>query len=87
VSPGGAADDDLSLFNAVLDPVIAHAHSLGPFLENGFFAMPSLASWGWPISFSVSRVTVPVLALTNRAPYSASATEETTCLPYAPCYS
>jgi hypothetical protein len=33
---GGAADVELSLFNAVLDPVIAHVHSLGPFLENGF---------------------------------------------------
>jgi hypothetical protein len=33
---GVPADVELSLFNAVLDPVIAHVHSLGPFLENGF---------------------------------------------------
>jgi hypothetical protein len=86
---GGPADVEFSLFNGVLDPVIAHVHSLEPFLENGFvcnaisggivrFELCSI--WGWPIYFSVSRVTVPVLALKNRAPYSASATEETTCL-------
>jgi hypothetical protein len=33
---GGPPDVQLSLFNAVLDLVIAHVHSLGPFLENGF---------------------------------------------------
>jgi hypothetical protein len=33
---GGRADVELSLFNAVLDPVIAHIHSIGPFLEKCF---------------------------------------------------
>jgi hypothetical protein len=33
---GGPADVELSLLNAVLDPVIAHVHNLGSFLENGF---------------------------------------------------
>jgi hypothetical protein len=86
---GGPADVELSLLDAVLDPVITHVHRLRPCLENGFFSMPSAvvvsvlssaASWGCPISFSVSRMTVPVLELTNRAPYRASETEETTCL-------
>jgi hypothetical protein len=38
----------------------------------------SVASYGCPISLRVSRVTVPVLALTKMAPYSVSAMEETT---------
>jgi hypothetical protein len=33
---GGPADVELSLFNAVLDAVVAHVHSLGTVLENGF---------------------------------------------------
>jgi hypothetical protein len=33
---GGAADIKLSLLDAVLDPVVAHIHSFGSFLENSF---------------------------------------------------
>jgi hypothetical protein len=33
---GGPANVLCSLLDAVLDPVVAHVHSLGPFLENGF---------------------------------------------------
>jgi hypothetical protein len=33
---GGPADVEFSLFSVFLDPVIAHMHSLGPFLDNGF---------------------------------------------------
>jgi hypothetical protein len=43
------------------------------------YVLSSVASFGCTISLRVSRVTVPVLALTNMAPYSASETEEATC--------
>jgi hypothetical protein len=83
---GGPSDVELSLFNGVLDPVIAHVHSPGTFVENGFVCnaisggIVGFELCSIPTSFSVYWVTVPVLPLTNRAPYSASATEEATCL-------
>jgi hypothetical protein len=36
VSPGRPAGVKLSLLNAVLDPIVAHVHSLGIFLEYCF---------------------------------------------------
>jgi hypothetical protein len=79
----------LLLFDSVFDPVEPHFHSFGPFLLDGVVdnatavvlsVVRSVASWWWPISESVVRVTVPSLALTKSAPNSASETDETICL-------
>jgi hypothetical protein len=85
----GPADVELSLLDAVLDPVVAHIHSLGSFLENSFvcnsicggvagFDLCSILE----VSHFLERFTCDSTSfgIDKQGTILASATEETTCL-------